>query len=425
MRTYYKVRFKLVIIGILILQISICQENYLSGLIITINEDTIQGQIDYRNWDRNPNVVSFKDTNSGVITIFSPIDIKLFKVKDEIYVSAVINTEVSPSKTKELNYNMGFQFKKDTAFLQTIIQGEKSLYYYKNKTGKENFYTKIDDEFNLLLYKKYIKNINGKNVIMENKKYIGQLVLYFNNCSTIQAKLTNIRYNLKSLIKLFLYYYDCSESEIKFQKKIEKISTEIGVLAGATISSLKFKHYYESQLFIPLVNTNYSPSINITSGLFFNFVLPRNQRKWSIYNDLIYTNYQFQGIYNDFVYENRYTIYQTKIGYSYIKMNNLLRYTYPFRNKFLIINAGITNGYAVNEINYKKKEIILHNSENIIIDKAMDHVRRHEQSYIFGLGLKFNNYILETRYEKGNGMSNFVMLKSLTNRYYFILGYQF
>jgi hypothetical protein len=177
--------------------------------------------------------------------------------------------------------------------LQTLFKGKKSLYYYKNSAGRENFYIETDRGFELLVYKQYLIRNENRDLVAENKTYLGQLLIYLDNCSSIQPLIHDVSYNKKSLNRLFEFYYSCSGSEIVFQKEIQKIVMEMGVLAGSTATSLKFG----GSEFTYLINTVYPSSINITSGFYFDFILPGNQRKWSINYELLYTSYKFNGTY--------------------------------------------------------------------------------------------------------------------------------
>lgn len=410
-----------IILGILIFQSSFCQENYLPGHLIALNGDTIHGFIDYRNWSKNPNKIYFSGRIDGEMHIYTPNDLIGFSVQDEIYVSAIVKTEISPTKTNELQYDPELIINIDTVFLQTMIQGSKSLYYYKGSNAKDQFYIKEDSSFNLLIYKRYLKKHEGTNVISVNKKYLGQLTFYFKDCPSIQSKLGNTKYNKKSIENLFLFYYDCTQSKVEFHKKTEKLSIEIGILAGVSLTSIKFR----SDDFDCLVNADFPLSVNFSAGLFLDVILPRNQRKWSIYNEIIFTSYKFDDRHIDYENENKYTITYTEIGYSYLKLINMLRFKYPVGNLFVYINAGISNGFAISETNYEKEESKYYSIEKVKEGKALNETRKYEQGLVFGLGTKFKKYSFEMRYEIGSGISTYSALKSSTNRYYFLFGYRF
>ena len=411
------------LMGILTFQLAFSQENYIPGYVIKNNTDTLFGFVDYRNWEYNPDKIKFKTNIENNSISFNPTDITEFKCEGEIYVSGIINTEVSPIKADELKDDPQINIKVDTTFLQILIKGKKSLYYYKNSDGRENFYIKQDTGFDLLIYKRYLKQQDGKRVITENRKYLGQLTVYLNDCGTINSKLENTSYKQKSLIELFQYYYKCSPSDISFQKEIEKIHTDIGVLAGVSLTSLEFR----SDAFAYLVEAGYNPSINFSSGIFFDLILPRSQGKWSINNEILFSTYKVMGSYEEYENENEnnYSVTTTEIGCSYLKINNLVRFKYPIGHLFLFLNGGISNGFSISETNYKKKESKFYTTDRVVEELAINDTRKYEQGFILGTGLKFDKFSLEIRYEKGNGMSEYTALHSSTKRYYFLLGYRF
>ncbi len=414
-------RFIFLIFGILIFQNSFCQKNYLPGYIIKLNGDTLQGFIDYRNWEKNPDKIFFQKGIDDEKIIFTPTDIKLFNVKDEVYVGAIVKTEISPFNLDALNFDPELKFKSDTTFLQTIIQGEKSLYYYKNSNGNENLYIKQGKKFELLIYKKYFKYIDGGRFLTENKTYIGQLRLYLNDCPSIQSRLLRINYNKKSLEKLFDFYYHCTNKKIEFKKKTEKIIVEIGAIAGFSISSLKF---YGSG-YAYLTKVDFPKSFNFSTGMFFDAILPRNQGKWSIYNEIILTSYKTEADDRDFVKNNHYTIYDVKIGYSYLNFKSMLRYKFSIEKMFFFINCGLSNGFAIGETNYCKKTSRFYQDNRVLNSRALGDSRKYEQGIIFGLGTNFNKCSFEFRYEIGNGMSKYNSLRSKTKKYFFLFGYRF
>lgn len=413
-------KFGLLLIGLLTFQLAFSQENYIPGYVIKNSTDTLFGYIDYRNWEKNPNKIYFKTNIENSPISFNPTDIIEFRVEGEIYVSGIIYNEVSPIKTDKLNNDPQINTKVDTTFLQTLFNGEKGLYYYQNSDGRENFYIKQNTGFDLLIYKRYLKQQNGKPTIAENRKYLGQLTLYLNDCETINSKLENTSYKQRSLFELFQFYYNCTQSNISFQKKIEKIHTEVGVLAGVSLTSLEFRHNYYAYL----VEAGYNPSINFSSGIFFDFILPRNLRKWSINNEIFFSTYKVNGSYEEYENEYYYSVTTTEIGYSYLKINNLVRFKYPIGQLFLFLNGGMSNGFALNERNYKKIESRFYTTETVVEELALDDTRKYEQGYILGIGLKYNRFSFEIRYEKGNGMSKYTTLNSSTERGYFLLGYR-
>jgi hypothetical protein len=166
-------------------------------------------------------------------------------------------------------------------------------------------------------------------------------------------------------------------------------------------------------------------SMNITYGLFLNVKLPRNLGKWIICNDLIFTSYQVNGKYRDFVNGNHYTIYSKTFEFLYLKFNTQIRFKYPIGNAFIYCYEGISNAFAIYDRNNRRKEAKFYSSETVEEDLALNDTRAYEQGYVMGLRTGFKKIGIEARFEKGNGMSVYGALSSLTDRYYLLLSYIF
>ena len=417
----------LLIAGILIIRTAVAQQNYQPAKIFTMNGDTVKGYLDYRNWGNNPYKVRFKTTPESEPRIFKPFDIDGFSVKNEIYVSAAIQRETSPIKTGELEYDPELQLEKDTVFLKAVILGPKSLFYYKNaQEKKDQFYIRLDSQFQLLIFKKYLKGVEQNNttreIVFENRTYIGQLRVYLTDCPTIQTKLKNLKYDMNHFIKLFHYYYECTDMQIDFEKKIERVKVELGILSGLSIAKVNFQT--ESDISQFLVNSHFQPSYNYAGAFFTDFVFPRNQRKFSLLVELFYNRYYFTAEYTDKVNEDHYTIYTTQIGYSYIKQNFMLRFKYPVGKTYLFINGGVSLGSAVSGINSLKKYSKFYYDEHTTYQSALA-ARHLEQSLLLGLGVRYKWFLFEIRGETGNGMARNYGIKSTVNRIYFLLGFRF
>jgi len=413
--------FGFLFVGILVVQVAFSQENYIPGYVIKNGADTLFGFVDFRDWGYNPRRIMFRSTIESTPVSFTPIDIVEFKVGNEIYKRGIVNTEISSIQTNQLRESRQLDIKVDTAFLQTLFDGDKSLYYYKNLEGRENFYISKENGFELLLYKRYFIQQEGRRAVTENRTYLGQLSSYLKDCESIDTKIRNTTYSKKSLTELFQHYYKCSSTNITFQRAVERIRTEVGLVAGISYTSLKFR----SDDFDYLVGADYDPSLNFTAGISLDFTLPRNHGKWSIYNEVLFTTYEAKGSYLRYVSENNYSVTTTEIGYSYLKVNNMIRFKYPVRHFSLFLNGGISSGFSLRETNFRSVYTKFHTTERTVDDVALSDTRKYEQGFIVGAGSKYRRYSFEIRYERGNGMSEYTALVSSTKRYSFLLGYRF
>lgn len=409
----------------LFLQQTYSQENLQPGYVILKSGDTLRGIIDYRNWENNPKSISFRADAFSPDVNYTTNTINCFVVNNEVYVTAVVAAEISETQINELNFLPKIVTRIDTTFLQVIVSGEKSLYYYSDKIGKKHFYIGKPDGFELLIYKKYLKEGKREISISENKTFIGQLSLYMQDCPEVKAIINNTEYNKKSLAKVFNAYYENMAGSAIYVYTNEKLQLNFGALAGVSITKLKLSSSEEDFDF--LGNAEYTTSTNFSGGLFLDVILARNQRKWSIYNELILSSYDVTGQWANYYDENYYKMYTNNFAYSYLKVNTMVRFNYPFMTKDLkaFINAGISNGYAISETNSTIKEVKRYGDPEISEGPALQDTRKYEVGFLAGLGVKYRKFSFETRYEGGNGMSTDLGLKSKTERIYVLLGFCF
>ncbi|MEM9981403.1 MAG: hypothetical protein AAF734_02830 [Bacteroidota bacterium] len=399
------------------------QKNFVGGYIISLEDDTLRGMIDFRNSEKNPSQVLFKQR--GQIEKYSPQEIRQFGVKGEVYVSASIEKEISPDYLSELNALPDVKLEKDTVFLQSIIEGDKSLYFFKSEKRKDNFYIEEDGTYTLLLHKRYFKEINGKKIISHNRSYISQLSAYLQDCTQLNQSLSKTEYSLKSLRKLFEAYYECKDEKILFENNIEKIPPEFGMVAGVSLTNVSFSG--DGGAFTTVVNADYPTSLNFMGGIYFNLIRTKNAGKWSLYNELSVVSYNFEGDYTDFDFTTRddiFTFTRTEINYTYLKLYTLLRFKYPINQFALYLNAGISNGYVIASRNYALEDRQFMTSLVTTEGEGIEGARDYEQGLVVGLGGQFKKFTLEARYERSNGVSPSDGLNSPVDRFQFLLGYR-
>ncbi|MCH8495451.1 MAG: PorT family protein [Balneolales bacterium] len=419
-------RFGLLLLGVLFFQTAYSQENFVAGYVITNSADTLNGYVDYRNWRHNPNRIAFKMSREDRPATYRPTDILEFGLEGEIYVSGIVDIETSPSATSKLHDYPELNIRVDTTFLQVLIRGERSLYYHKKSADVENFYIDGDDGgYDLLVYKRYMSRSDGARSISENKGYLSQLRQYLSGCETIVPKLQNVSYNQRNLRELFQKYHACTSSEVTYQKQRERIRAEFGVLAGVSATTIHFK---SNLFFVYLASVDYDPSINVAGGIFLDLILPRTRERWSINTELFYSSYSITGRSEIIEREEIYLKTRAEIDYTYLKINNLIRYRHPVGRMTVFINTGVSNGVAIRE-----RDVVVRDSRNFsmynsIERKGWPYTRKYEQGFIIGTGLQHNQFSVELRYERGNGMTSkdyLTHVSSRTNRYFFLLGYRF
>ena len=99
----------------------------------------MKGLIPFKSELRNLSDFNFyKNRNVDPIKI-NPTGIDSLKINNFSFVCAEISVESSSNRKKELSNKKDPIMRTDHAFLLPIVTGPKSLYYYKDKEGKEHF----------------------------------------------------------------------------------------------------------------------------------------------------------------------------------------------------------------------------------------------------------------------------------------------
>jgi len=132
--------------------------------------------------------------------------------------------------------------------------------------------------------------------------------------------------------------------------------------------------------------------------------MPRNQGKLSLDNELLFSMYKTNGQYEFLDYNDTYKKLTTEFGYSYLKINNLLRYRFLFGNISKFINGGISNGIRLSERKYVKKEFTTtYSGTSVYEGSPLVQTKYYEQGFLVGAGIKSKKLSFEARLEKGDG----------------------
>ncbi|MEZ4888639.1 MAG: hypothetical protein R3E32_28195 [Chitinophagales bacterium] len=395
---------------------AVAQENYVEASITTLQGENLNGWIDYRDWQQSPSKIDFKETLEGNEKEYYPVDILEFSVGEAIYKSAVIEIEQSSRKIENLDANKDLKLSKDTVFLETLIEGEVELYAYDGKNSGINFYIKEDESYTLLQYKKYMDDNASK--VKEFKGYIYQLLQYMEKCSEMQTNLTKTVYTKVSLKKAFKNYYRCIDALPDFERKGNKIALKLGVVGGINYTSMSL--ISNSQKHIVFDDIKLSNSVDATYGVNLEAFLPINQGKWSIYSDLILTNYSMNGSFEKFSQNVFHEVHELNIALRHLKLSHLLRY--QFAKTPLVIGLGISHASVVSEVEnyYSYKDVIFDPPVVFEEREFVTNPNVREFGLLLSVEVRLWRLGLEARYEKSDGIPDLISITTPTNRLYLL-----
>ena len=413
----------LFLISIITFQIGMGQKNYQKGYVVTIKNDTIKGYINYQGWSNNPRKINFKNL-TGDKTDYTPKEIKSFAVKGIRYIGTTVEVNISSRRTEDLSEDTRMTTRKVTTFLEVLISGDKNLYYYISNENVKNFFIGTPDHLRMLVYYKYIFPVSrvGQNYdkVRENKMYMGQLTKYLKACPSLKHRISNTKYDKRDMIHVFLQYYKCRNLNVFFQKKHEKARLNFGIIAGPSITALKFSGYP----FPYLAKADFHSNINFNGGVYLNITFPMNLKRWSLQNELMYTSFMTKNQYNDTITSYYYEITNNTIGASYITLNNLVRYTYPLGKVSVYANIGLSNSFAISKTNKKIMRSSFQGNEKTKTSPAINLFKIYNLGIIGGIGAEYQKCSIEFRYEIRDEISDVIMLGSKMKKYNIFFSYR-
>lgn len=123
-------RICLFLIVFIVPVLAFSQTNFTEGLLVTNSGDTIPGQIDDRDWKKNPKSIAFRTTVDGQTQTKLPLDVRGFYLKErqEWYKGAAIVVDKSSQRESDVLKNVNVRgIVTDTVFLRLLVKGRLSL----------------------------------------------------------------------------------------------------------------------------------------------------------------------------------------------------------------------------------------------------------------------------------------------------------
>ena len=370
------------------------QISFEKGYFIDNNNQKTNCLIRNIDWRTNPIEFEYKiseQTKKDTLTIQSVKEFGIDNVSK--YIRFDVDIDRSSNYLNLLSNDKDPKFKNEKLFLKVLIEGEASLFMYKDKNITRYFYQTSLLDINQLVFKEYKTT---ENKIKTNNEFRRQL---YNNlkCSDISmADIKNIDYQKRALLKFFNKYNSCNNSEfVNFEKKVKSDLFNLNVRPGFNSSSLVINNRYLSPQ-----SKDYGNELTFRIGLEFEFIMKFNKNKWAV---IVEPTYQY------FKAENKAitNLSNTNIDYKSIELPIGVRhYLFLNNNSKIFINGSFIYDFVINS---KVRNLDLNTSVN----------------FAMGVGYNYNNtYSLEFRYQTNRNLAkNYVLRNSDYKTISLIFGY--
>ncbi len=121
---------------------SSAQANYKAGYIVTLKGDTLQGFIDYKEWDRSPNQIDFvKQIGQATSDVYTPKNTKAFAINGlEYFEQHEVAISQGAVDLAHLSTRIDTNTKTNTVFLKILNKGQYVNLYRHTDDIKTRFY---------------------------------------------------------------------------------------------------------------------------------------------------------------------------------------------------------------------------------------------------------------------------------------------
>lgn len=345
-----------IILTILLITVSSTygQNDFRDGYIVTFENDTVQGLIDYRSNSMNYKSCVFKGKKGK--TEYLPNQIKAFGYeKDKFFSSQII----------------------EDSFVEVLVLGKIDLY-----KSRESYHVKKDTLFFDL--KSNIEKVetDGKTELRETSRWRGILTYLISDCLKNPNDLTsNIRLNEKQLTLLISKYNKCSGSEFKvFKASKPWTKIDFGVIIGVSRSGITINRPGS----FSYLDDSYS-SIDPSIGALIEISSPRLLDKVAFQSELHLIKSRFSSLIELNGAFTQY--YDTYIDLTTLSVPLSFKYSFPEKKYGIYLQGGINYEYHISSETLLLSERVNSNVVTTFPETLAFEINDNQIGYWGGVGI--------------------------------------
>lgn len=262
--------------------LSFGQITFEQGYYVNNEGSTIDCKIKNSDWKNNPTFFYYKILDDDKPIKLTIDDVQEFGIGQKTkYLRANVLMDRTSSDINKLMEGKEVVFENETIFLNVLIEGQASLFQYKDKNLLRFFYNKEGSEISQLTCYKFM---SGATILETNNEYQRQLKRDLNCNNSIGDE---INYAKKDLLQVFMMYNKCINSDyLQFIDKDKGKVFSLTVKAGLNLADLVFEKINFPNTVVFTNETGYQ------LGLSGEFILPFYGNKFAIAFEPAYQNFQ-------------------------------------------------------------------------------------------------------------------------------------
>ena len=379
--------------------VSMGQSLYKPGFVVNNNGDTIQGWIEYLQWERNPDIIHFRNLASDdKPNSYTVNDLNYFEITGlDRYVKAVVMKDTRPVEINRLPMLVEDTLLRDTVFLRVLLEAPLSLYELYD--SKPHYYIKNKEEdFEELQYKVYL--VDSDTRVLRSYIFRGQLeqlLIAAGKSDVSVPRLRTAEYREREILnlvkKLNEILYNSSYSYVAPKPKLRA-----SFFAGAGLAFSKIKYTGEAD---NLSNLDYSSSTQPLFSAGVDIPIGRNLQQLVFRAELSWYSLKYKGFGHRDVSDS--VTYNLKASNLSPSLSLLYNFVNRDKNK-LYLGVGVAYNlttYPENSLTLKTPYNMLEFSPHLDLEKGWLSFnaragyilnRKFELATMAKLGGSFSNY---------------------------------
>ena len=398
------------------------QRNFQPGQVITPT-DTLEGFIDFQEWEFGPYTITFKETPDGTERVFHPGEVTAFTVDDEIYWGGKLFVNKEPLYLKDLPPYPQISLKQDSSFLKVLLYSSNgvSLIYYKDRQGTKHFFIVDHANYQELLELSFIDYAAQE--LVTYFVFQEQLRLLATECPDYHVNTQHVRFSAKSITNAILEYNLCKGNEIDYIDKEDAQDQFLGIGAGGGLSQVT---YLTGDGIAHYNNVDYKYGFSKSAGIFYLLDLAGNTQKLWFYSEIFLQQFHCSGSYEE---DLNMTHVSTRVEMDITNIKGDIgiqaQLTHPHWSPY--IRAGITPCFNLINNNSEHAETENIYTGTLTVKDTSEIILKDYHTGLSGAaGININNTLmLDFKYEKGISLSTDPHVLSYDDNFYVTLRYLF
>lgn len=263
-----------------------------------IDNENVRTECFIKNKDlySSPNSFEYKlSQDESIVKVGKINDIKEFGINNSVkFERNSVKIDMSSSNVDKLSEKVEPEWKDETLFLKVLIEGEATLYEYKNEIMKRYFYKVSNSPVEQLIYKRYFIENSNHTESAANIDFQKQLWANLRCENQTMDMVLKLEYERKDLSNYFIKYNNCKKgSYTDYNKNIARGSFNIKVKGGVNISP--YQNYDNAQRKVEYFGDKFF----LKYGAELEYIIPFNRNKWAAFIELTYQTHKYNSITTD------------------------------------------------------------------------------------------------------------------------------